>query len=595
MKRAEKNALGMKGIQVGTCAERLARLVTAGALVVSLGLPAVALADVTGQDVTYPDATTTIQATDANAAPNTYKAYKVFNALVDSSDNATYVEWASDAAKSTVMGFLNTGTNYSSWLASNGYSDGTLPQVAAEYISQAIRTGGYDADFNSGSNSGTNHYPSPAGTSFATQLAQALASSSTSSATATAGSAFTGTEGFYLFVANDAGVSADEAATAPIWLPLGGSAGTVVEKNAIPTIDKQIQEDRDGSWGKIADANKNQDVNVRLTATMPENVGSFESYHVKFTDTLSNAVKLKDENAGSVAVKVWPTGASGSSVAVPTTNAHLGIDYAGNVLTVNIDDVKALGQSITKDSLVTVEYKAHMAGDAAEGAGGNASSATLTYTADPVSLADKTTTSKAVALAAYRIDITKVDKQTNKALQGVGFKVRVAASDGASDTASKDKYVAADGSLVAAGSAATFTTNASGTVTVPMLDAGTYVLEEAVVPQGYEKRPDIQLLVASTLDQSGMKVATLSVTPTTTDNTALDSDIVTTATANVNTGAVAVKTSDDKKVLMPITGMDGVTASLVYGGAAIALGLAGWVALRRKKQDDDVSEESAEA
>ena len=583
MKRIDNKGV----ITVGTHAERLARLVTTGALVASLGLPALAFADVTGTDVTYPDATVTIEATDANDEPNTYKAYKVFNALVDGSDNATYVEWASDAAKSTVMSFLNTGTNYSSWLASNGYSDGTLPQVAAEYISQAIRTGGFDGDFNGGSNSGANHYPAPAGDSFATQLAQALASSSVTSATATAGNTFTGSEGFYLLTANDGNVGVNEAATAPIWLPLGGSASTVVEKNALPTLTKLIQEDRDNSWGKIADANKDQDVNVKLTATMPENIGSFESYHVSFTDKLSSAVVPQNANTSSLAVTLYPTGLTGNAVAIPASNAQLSASYSGNVIEVDIADVKKLGQSITKNTVVTVAYKAHLTGDAAEGAYGNTSSATLTYTADPVSLATKVTEPEPVALAAYQVDITKVDKQTNKALQGVGFKVRLKAADGSSDTASTGKYVDASGALVAAASAATFTTNAAGQVTVPLLDAGTYVLEEAVVPQGYEKRPDIQLEVASTLDQAGQKVATLTVTPTTTDNTALASDIVTTATATVNTGAVQVKTSDDKKVLMPITGMDGVTASLAYGGAAIVLGLGGWLLSRRKKEDAD--------
>lgn len=593
MKLVEKKISGMEASTMKTRAERLARLVTAGTLALSLGIPGLAFADVTGRDVTYPDATVTIRASDANEEPNTYKAYKVFNALVDANDNATYVEWASAAAKSTVMGFLNTGTNYSSWLTANGYSDGTLPQVAAEYISQAIRTGGFDNAFNSGSNSGANRYPSPAGDSFATQLAQALSSSSVASASVTAGSAFTGTEGYYLLAANDSNVTVNEAATAPIWLPLGGSASVVVEKNALPTLTKLIQEDRDNSWGSIADANKDQDVNVKLTATMPENIGSFESYRMTFADTLSNAVVPQGTNTSSVVVTVYPTGTSGPSVVIPVSNSQLSETYANNVLTVDIADVLKLGQNITKNTVVVVDYKAHLTSSANEGAYGNTSSATLSYTADPISLVTRSTESETVALAAYQVDITKVDKQTNKALQGVGFKMRVKASDGASDTASAGKYVDASGALVAPANAATFTTNASGQVTIPMLDAGTYVLEEVVVPQGYEKRPDIQLEIVTALDQAGQKVASLTVTPTTTDNTALESDIVTTASANVNSGAVQIKTSDDKKVLMPITGMDGVTASLVYGGAAIALGLGGWLASRRKEDENDDEGERA--
>ena len=568
--------------------------IVAAALAAALAFPTTALGAVTGSDMTYPNATVTIGKTDANPLPNTYKAYKVFNALIDADDNATYVEWTSNAAKSTVMGFLEAGTNYSSWLTANGYADGTLPQVAAEYIAQAIATGRFDDDFNSGSNSGSGRYPSPAGDSFATQLAQALASSSVPSSTATAGSAFTGTEGFYLFVANDANVGTGEAATAPIWLPLGGSAATVMEKNALPTLVKQVKEDRDGTWGTVADANKDQAVSFKLTATMPENIGSFESYAMTFTDTLSAAVVPTGSDISSVVVTVWPTGIGGTAVTIPVSNTHLSESYAGNVLTVAIDDVKQLGQNITKNTVVTVEYTAHLTGAAAEGAAGNATSATLTYTADPVSLETKATTASPVTLAAYRIDIEKVDKQTGLALAGVGFKVRVAASDGAADTTSAGRYIDATGALAAAGSAATFTTDAHGQVSVPLLDAGTYVLEEAVVPRGYEKRPDIQLVIASTLDQAGMRVATLSVTPTTTDNTALASDVVTSATANAGTGAVAVKTSDDKKVLMPITGMDGVAASIVYGSGAIALGLAGWLLTRRRGADGEGAQETGE-
>jgi len=589
----------MPEIATTTMRERLGALFASGLLAATmgagtLGMPAPAWAADT--------ATIAITVKD-NAPAAKYNIYKLFDADIEpnaASEThpgiATHVSWNNDA-KAATLAFLDAN-GYGAWLKTRfpAYDEAALatqhdrPQNAAEFIAKQIGASPNDAQ-------AATKPQTKAARSFALELAKALDAAfraggatiyhaETTAADGTKAS-FTGTEGYYLFVTDDASLGPDEAGTSPIWVPLGGSTSVIQEKTAAPTFDKQVMDDSAGStWGKAADANAAQDLAFKLTATLPDNIGAFDTYLLQFEDTLPAGLSLSGDGTSSVVVKV--DGAT--TITGDLTGKAGSISYSGNKLVVRIDDIKTVHKNLQvgKDSTVTVEYRAHPNGKAAIGAGGNQNGAILKYTNNPVTHSDGSgpdgggtgeTTPSTSTLFTYRIDLTKVDKQTHENLAGAKFTVQVAKSN--SDDASKGAYVQADGSLGA--DAHAFVTDAKGSFSIPRIDEGVYTIHETEAPAGYElEDADITLTVSRTFD--GQKLASLSATSTGGEGTkTLATDIVTNATAEAATGAAKVVTSDDKRIAMPITGMDGVTAGIVFGTGAVVLGLAGWYATRRKR------------
>ena len=571
-----------------THAERIGRMIMAGTLAMSLGAGVVALPQ---EAFAATNGSITIQATEANKQPDTFKVYQVFVAQggIDKNDKASRLQW-NDAMKSAVLAYLNAN-GYGTWLTSNGHTASNaanLPQNAAEFINARIQNGAFDpAD--------TEPPLTPVGSSFATGLAMALSSAAPTVASYTAGDVFTNYEGYYLFVSNESSVKADEAGTAPIWVPLGGSTdgATIDEKNAAPTLAKEVKEDSGSAWGPAADANMGQDLDFRLVATMPDNIGAFKSYHCKFVDTLPQGMELAGGSTASVRVKIGTT-----DVSADVKNPKGAVTYAGNVLTVDLNDVLTLhsGASVVKGSTVTVEYKAHLTKNAVIGSDGNKNEAKLYYPKDPVSLVmgdpakpDEGTTGKRTNTFTYRLTLNKVDKQTAEPLAGAKFTVQVANSN--SDAASKGKYVNAAGQLV--DSAYAFTTDANGKFDVPRIDEGTYVVRETKAPEGYKTAPDITVAITSKLNGTTGQLDELSARVTGgqgSGDKATSTDVVThlEGAPDVKAGQVKVQTSDDKVLEMPVTGMDGTMAATVYGSGAVAVGLVGWLLARRRNRLDQV-------
>lgn len=605
-----------------TVRERLARTIAAGVLAASMGAaglsaPLTAIAD---------DGSVTISAVSNAGA--TYKVYEVFKAdIASNSDNgtsdaypgiATHIEWASEAAKVATLTYLDAN-GYGQWLAEGGRTAAgahDLPQNAAEFI--ASRIGGSDADAGAATTPKT-----PASHTFALEYAKALKGRGVTAASATAGTTFTAEQGFYLFVTDGESVGDDEAGTAPIWVPLGGKTTTISEKTSIPTVNKQVKEDKTGQFGKAADANAFQDIDYKLTGTLPANIGAFDAYHYKFTDTLSDGLELEDGDDSSVVVMVDST----------DVTAKVDIEYKNNVLTVDFPDLLKVNTGtaespsyvpITKDTVVTVEYKAHVTEQAAMGSAGNENSVVLTYTNDPVSEQDGTTLSTGITVQTYtyQLNLNKVDKQTAESLAQAKYTVQVADTPAGADTYVVDnengeyylvdgqytteepngydgerymrvpgsaattnpnagKYVQGDGSL--GDTAYEFESDDSGNIVVPRIDEGTYIVRETQAPSGYELQDaDIVVTISSTLNQTTGSLDNL-VTEVSGGEAAPEGQVATHVVATTAaTGAADVQTSDDKKVLLPVTGMDGVKTSIILASGVIVVSAAGLIRSRRK-------------
>lgn len=527
---------------------------------------------------------------------DTYKVYQIFTADIDADNNATNIAW-NDSLKSAVQTFLNSN-DYANWLTAKGYTASGAadnPQYAAEFIAEKIDAGPWDTS------------RIPAAGSFAAELAQALASQAVTGS-ATTSTPYTADQGYYLFVSN--AIADATAGTAAIWVPINSVTGgqTIAEKTAVPTVQKQVKEDSGSTFGEAADGNQAQELDYLLTGTLPSNFGAFESYHYKFEDTLpSGKMDMQNSNTSSVVVKVGEV-----DVTTQLTGQVGSISYTGGVLTVDIANLKSLtGVTVTKDSVITVAYKAHLTTGSVIGSAGNTNEVELTYTADPVSLQDKGGLKDTAKAYTYQLDIVKVDKQAGTVLAGAGFTIQVAS--GNSDAASVGKYVATDGSLVdynggindaAALTAAgiLFTTDVNGKFSVPRIDEGTYTVHEAVAPAHYKPQTsDMQVVISSDLNQTSGACTSLTATvsggeagqtPSIATHLATASDATPygVTAPNVETGIIGAVTSDPKDVPMPVTGMDGVTTAVLGGTIAIALGGLALFMTRKRRDESEASE-----
>ena len=495
-------------------------------------------------------ATGTITITQQHNADATYDAYQVFAADISDKDEATHVSWASAAMKETVLAFLDAN-GYKSWIQANhpGDDQHDRAQNAAEYITREIS--------GSTSDGGTTSAPrTPEGRSFATRLARELAAKSPSpNQLAKAGEAFTGDEGYWLFVTTDTSSEASgEAGTAPIWVPLGGSVTSIIEKSAPPTVDKEVMEDSSSAWGKVADADIGQDVSYRLVATLPANLSAYDTYHLEFNDTLSDGLEIEvpeDKNIDAV----LDIDIGGQKVTVDGTNVVA--SYQENTLTVNFPNLLAdhwndLG--IEHDTKVTIRYTAHLISSAKIGAEGNDNGVSLTYTDNPVSRGDgKIEPGPQTKLFAYQIRLLKRDEQTNEPLSGAKFTIQVAEDN--SDASSKGLYVQSDGSLNK--DPATFVTEDDGTLSVSGIDEGTYIIRETDAPDGYEPINDaVTLVISSSLEGTATKLESLTATAT-----SAKAGLAKVTDMDTAAGTIQLEVTNGKWLLMPITGLSGIAGA----------------------------------
>ncbi len=133
---------------------------------------------------------------------------------------------------------------------------------------------------------------------------------------------------------------------------------------------------------------------------------------------------------------------------------------------------------------------------------------TASYTSSTVytyANASKTATFGAVDIKG-RLEITKTDEDSNKALQGIGFTLQKTSSG-----THENYYVSIDknGNASYTTKATTLTTNKNGKIEIKLLEAGTYKLTETVNPYyGYEDLPKV---VNSSLTINNGKKTTLNV------------------------------------------------------------------------------------
>ncbi|WP_368154437.1 isopeptide-forming domain-containing fimbrial protein, partial [Collinsella aerofaciens] len=204
--------------------------------------------------------TSTGSITVSGTVARSYDAYQIFSANVVDGDSdakiATDLAWASDAVRDAALPVLRSAGMPNSQ---------TTAQEAAEWLNT------------------DSHLTS----ALSAQLARSLQSSGAKSVALNAGTTAELPCGYWLIVADDDAIAQNEAGTAPIMALVGGGAVTVKPKAATPKVAKHVLEDGTAAWQKAADATVADDLYWRLSATVPAGLTAYDTYTVRFVDTMS--------------------------------------------------------------------------------------------------------------------------------------------------------------------------------------------------------------------------------------------------------------------------------------------------------------------
>ena len=399
-----------------------------------------------------------------------YDAYQLFSATVADDDDAdqevaTDVTWANDAVRQAVLPVLHdAGLD----------STASTAQAAAEWM---------NAD---------GHMT----TVLTARLARAIRNAGAASVALNAGTTAELPCGYWLIVADDDAIAQGEAGTAPIMALVGGGAVTVKPKAATPKVAKHVLEDGTAAWQKAADATVADDLYWRLSATVPAGLTAYDTYTVKFVDTMSSGLN-PSKVAASMRVYVV-AGADGSFDAVACEGGNANstpakgwtditsqckVSIEGDAFTVRTGDlIAALGgaDAFTSGARVVAVYNAPLGANCNRGAAkGNPNEVYLRYPRSP--FADQSgdagfTRTPSDDACAYTWGLSLIKRSSSDDKPLAGAKLRIIDDRGRIQTTDGSWSMDAD---------ACVTTGAGGHVELSGVDAGVYTVEEVAAPKGY--------------------------------------------------------------------------------------------------------------
>ena len=489
-----------------------------------------------------------------------YDAYQLFSATVADDDDvdqkvATDVTWANDAIRQAVLPVLH-----------DAGLDSTVStaQVAAEWM---------NAD---------GHMT----TALTAKLARAICKVGVPSVTLNAGTTAELPCGYWLIVADDDAISQNEAGTAPIMALVGGAAVTVKPKAATPKVSKHVLEDSTAAWGKAADAAVAEDLYWRLSATVPAGLTAYDTYTVRFVDTMSAGLDSSKVAAsmrvyvaagaddGFDAVQTGKDGRAGTEPAKGWTDitAQCRVSVDGKTFTVRTGDlIDALGgaDAFTAGARVVAVYNAPLGANCNRGATkGNPNEVYLRYPRSP--LADQSgdvgftrTPSDDAAAYTWGLSLIKRSSADDKPLAGA--KLRIIDDRG--------RILTTDGSW-STDADACVTTGADGHVELTGADAGVYTVEEIAAPKGYTAFGGKRTVTVTAEGLDVKQVAATKPKVTVSVESPLRVDAADAGTGSIELSVLNTPSKEVSRGFMPSTG----DRTLVLVAALAAIGVAAIVA-----------------
>ena len=484
-----------------------------------------------------------------------YDAYRLFSAtVVDDADAdqkiATDVTWANDAVCQAVLPVLHdVGLD----------SSASTAQEAAEWMN------------------GDGHMT----TALATKLARAICRSGVPSVALNAGTVAELPCGYWLIVAADDAIAQGEAGTAPIMALVGGSAVTVKPKAATPKVAKHVLEDSAAAWQKAADATVADDLYWRLSATVPAGLTAYDTYTVRFVDTMGagldpskvaasmrvyvaagagggfDAVACEGGNASSTPAKGWTDITSQCKVSIE-----------GNAFTVRTGDlVAALGgvDAFTAGARVVAVYNAPLGANCNQGATkGNPNEVYLRYPRSP--LADQSgdagfTRTPSDDACAYTWGLSLIKRSSSDDKLLAGAKLRIIDDRG--------RILTTDGSW-STDADACVTTGADGHVELSGVDAGVYTVEEVAALKGYTAFEGKRTVTVTAEGLDVKQVAVAKPKVTVSAESPLRVDTADAGTGSIELSVLNTPSKEASRGFMPSTG----DRTLVLVAVLAAIGVA---------------------
>ena len=501
--------------------------------------------------------TSTGSITVSGTVASSYDAYQIFSANVVDGDSdakiATDLAWASDAARDAVLPVLHSAGTPNSQ---------TTAQEAAEWLNT------------------DSHLTS----ALSAQLARSLQSSGAVFVGLNAGTTAELPCGYWLIVADDDAIAQGEAGTAPIMALVGGSAVSVKPKAATPKVSKHVLEDSAAAWQKAADATVADDLYWRLSATVPAGLTAYDTYTVRFVDTMGagldpskvaasmrvyvaagtdggfDAVSAgKDGRAGTEPTKGWTD---------ITAQCATKVAADGKTVTVRTGDlIAALGgaDAFTAGARVVAVYDAPLGASCNRGATkGNPNEVCLRYPRSP--LADQSgdagfTRTPSDDACAYTWGLSLIKRSSSDDKPLAGAKLRIIDDRG--------RILTTDGSW-STDAAACVTTGADGHVELSGVDAGVYTVEEVAAPKGYTAFEGKRTVTVTSEGLDVKQVAAAKPKVTVSAESPLRVDTADAGTGSIELSVLNTPSKEASRGFMPSTG----DRTLVLVAALAAIGVA---------------------
>ncbi len=370
----------------------------------------------------------------------------------------------------------------------------------------------------------------------------------------------------------------------------GEENATVTAKSSAPSVVKKVKENTDVSdyvytdatgqktdadYNDVADYNIGDAVPFKLYGTMPSTIEDYSKYKYVFHDTLGT--QFDAPAVGDVTVKIDGTTAVGADVTVE-----------GQKITVTFNNIKA-GNTIAKDSVVTVEYTAVLNSTAEIGLNGQENEVYLTYSNNPNWTGEGTpedsgkTPEDKVIVFTYELDVTKyLDNEEKKANAEDGTKAgfKLGNANG-TKWATVDKNLRIISWVDDVAAATEVTTDATGIFKFIGLDDGTYTLRETTTPTGYNTMADLALTIGATTANNQTWAGTASDALTAIKLTMNNNETA----GDVDNGTVSGSIINQKGSSLPSTG--GIGTTMFYVGGGVLVAGAGVLLITKKRAKKD--------